>query len=378
MQLRLLGLLLTGLLFDAACFSPENNGGETDETTDGSSATTAEATDSATTTGPNTSPSTTETGTSTAPTTGPDATTTNATTGDTSTTSVDSSSGEPDVCPATHRCVSEAPEGWIGPVAFDNQPFADPATVCQDSYPNEALVANGDIVDTPAECTCSCGTATGESCSGGLLRLYAGSSNCPGIPSVNIFVPTACLDVAGSSGSFRAQAGVPLGGSCAPSLNTVLPTPEWGTRGTACTGALFLGGCAAEEVCAPNPPSGFPAPLCVYADGTNDCPAAAGYTERTIYFEGALDDQRSCADTCSCSEPEGALCEGQIVVFTDNICLSSSVGVPADDTTCVNGTATGQSLRYIPDLTAGSCEPSDVEPAGEILGTSPVTVCCTP
>nr|HMR06597.1 hypothetical protein [Polyangiaceae bacterium] len=157
--------------------------------------------------------------------------------------------------------------------------------------------------------------------------------------------------------------------------------------------ASAVGTCASPtDKCVPKVP-GAVGP-CVAQNGDHSCPA--DYTQKTLYFDGVVDDKRSCeTGSCTCGGPTGGTCACGVAVCgvnvyninscTQNSKLSSVIdgggcktyddsGWPSNDGKWGVALSTGYSVS-----TPGTCPASGTgTPSGEVSPTGPVTVCCVP
>jgi hypothetical protein len=103
---------------------------------------------------------------------------------------------------------------------------------------------------------------------------------------------------------------------------------------------------------------------CIQAEGTLECPP--GYSVRALDGWRALDDQRTCA--CACTVPA---CTAFATGFGQAGCNGGMTFIPISGG-CEDAR---QSIRATYMTT--TCMAPDVRPEGEIVGSMPVTVCCS-
>lgn len=357
------GVLLIGTTALAGCGDDSSTGpegtattGSTDPTTTASTPTTTGMPD---TTGDETD---TSTGTSADPTGGADETTTAEA-----------------VCPATHQCIEEPPDEWNGPIArFVTDPEAKEQPSCDGAYPEEATVAFEGLQADPAECSCSCGEAQEVSCENQVsVRYFADDETCSGGASADLTLiagicNTLPLTFPGNSHWLPEPIEV-QGGACEAIDEMNKEDPSFESRILACGGAELLGGCAAGRLCAPRPEGDQRPGLCVWQAGEHECPG--GYDERTVVWGGA-DDQRGCAP-CGCGDPVG-LCDEALIRLFQASCTGSLAAAFAADGECHSQSyLSTQSATVTLGDPVAFCSPTEPMAVGEVVGTDPVTVCCT-
>jgi hypothetical protein len=247
--------------------------------------------------------------------------------------------------------------------------------------------------DAPV-CSCECGAASGESCRG-LLTCNAGNTCSASIGNVTRVGGCAPYTIPVENGTNACQmvGTETANGKCTPQVTPAITPPSWEASSRVC-GASAAGACASPaEACVPKLP-GAVGP-CIAQTGDHACPAGTPYSQKTSYFDGAVDDKRSCTDSgCSCGSAAGGKCGCDIavcgiVVFNINTCSSSSQiqpvidgggcqvyndGINNPDDKWGVALSTGYSVK-----TAGTCPASGTgTPTGEVAPTGPVTVCCVP
>jgi hypothetical protein len=128
----------------------------------------------------------------------------------------------------------------------------------------------------------------------------------------------------------------------------------------------------------------FDEQLCVYQRGDLACPAGP-YRNKSVYFTG-VDDTRSCT-ACDCSSPTATTCSGSMQLYTDQSCnadettlstvLECSALAP-DPTPPSPPYMSLRSVRYTGTANAdGHCTANPSTPAGRVIPTDPITLCCT-
>jgi len=307
------------------------------------------------------------------------------TTGTDTDTQGDASSTGSGLCPSTHTCMEEAPEGWQGPVAvhraaFDpKDPKAEPPG-CGEAYPDPATAGFEGLLAEPAVCDCECADPNGTACdTSTTMRYWADDASCgEGTPQALTIFAGSCNTLPSEfpgNGHYTAEPLEAVGGACAPSTTEQVEPAAWEWQTRACDGAEFIddAGCADGRVCAPMPESPD-AMLCVWQAGDHECPDVFDST-RVLY--GDVDDGRGC-ETCSCGAPIGLCDDATISLWNGPTCLVPAAGVVGANGEC-DATGTGTSARAA-SLSGGSpnafCVASDPQSSGEAVGTEPVTVCC--
>jgi hypothetical protein len=293
-------------------------------------------------------------------------------------------------------CVPAWPNGWIAPVAFYDNGGGPPAPTpppCGAPYTVDSADGHITPVAGADPCSCSCGGVTGVTCSSPFVALYTSNQSCTNPAAFSGSVSTTCGQLANQGGINSAQmadAGVPSGGSCGTVTNLTPPawnsSSDWARSEKICTlptQHAYLtapqNGCDAGQFCAEVPAITFNSKACVYSPGQpSQCPA--GYMVKTTFFDAGT-DTRSCSGTCQCGAPTGVSCGTRVTLLAGS-CASGTNPQTLADTTCkmlsnYGGSAVSASMTQT--ITGGSCAvTSSPTPAGGIVTTGPVTVCCPP
>lgn len=358
--------------------SGEEGGDDTSSDTSGSPTSGPGTSQGPTTAGPTTDDPTTDGPTTDGPTTdGP-------TTGEPTTTATGTDTDPdptettgPAACGGDNMCVEAAPPGWSGPVIWAETPVSDDPPSCPAAYPEPAFSAFDDLQAPPAECDCSCGTATGASCATIELESFTNSS-CSGSPgSTHSINGTSCQSVTIPGGTTRLRAHDPgvSGGSCTPSANNDIPPATWGSTATVCGGASEARGiCDSDALCLARPESAFESRVCVWQPGLLECPAGS-FADRFIRHT-AVDDDRNC-EACTCDAPTGD-CTGGVSVRNEAGCSGGGVGTVPIGGTCYAQTSGSMASARGTSLSVSnvSCEPSVGTAVGEAEPDDPYTLCC--
>jgi hypothetical protein len=280
----------------------------------------------------------------------------------------------PKTCPsAGWRCVPVAPDAWEGPVLV-YEGTAESVPTCPTSMALTRLEAN---VGTPTgshTCEdCSCGPATGITCSTTITQYN--TSSCTDQLEPTMPLGATCLTTATNVDSVRIDM-TPSGGSCAvqggaPKLDPI----SWPSTIKACGApSLLADGCAAGELCAPEAATPSKARHCIWKTGEDACPSA--WPERVIAYAG-VDDNRTCTG-CGCTAPTRQ-CTGSVRYYSSSNqgCSGSSALSPIPTTCMVVKDRSG--LVLVAADGSGSCGVSgQATPSGEVTGKDPSTLCCLP
>jgi hypothetical protein len=275
-------------------------------------------------------------------------------------------------------CIPTAPEGWTGPVTL----FDGPTDAAPPSCPSGVLSiysGNADVSGAAATCSsCSCGAATGESCTTPQIQPY-NSAAC--VLPIGSPVPLGtCAKWGGNDAdSFTITASTTTGGTCAPSGGTAtnVPAPTWARQALACEAATAAGACSTGSACLAAPPTSFAeGTYCIVQTGDVACPATVFTDKRTYY--GSVDDQRGCT-MCTCAAPTGGTCKATARLYDDTACQAvdiSNIPVPSS---CMPADMDDSAELTAPPTvdTAGSCEVSGGgAPSGSPMPATPTTLCC--
>jgi hypothetical protein len=253
---------------------------------------------------------------------------------------------------------------------------------CGGSYPQVVADHAVQPEGAQAECTCTCGTVTGASCTY-LMNHYA-AGMCGGAPVVTaVPVLNSCVNIANTTHTQWNLIANPMGGSCSPSSSEVIPDAGYAGQLRVCGAEVLPAECGGDEVCAPLPSAPFNGQICIYQEGDHECPAGV-FSERTVEFT-SYTDSRECAPACSCDSPVGECtgATGTLYRDTDNCTVGGQCFNPPCleyiDQGCVGvGVSEVRSLRRTANATyAGTCEPAGYDHTGEVTPTGPVTMCCT-
>ncbi len=372
-----LGLGLTGGCTEANPFLMETEGSGSADTGSSTSATAGSTMSS--TTNSDTDPPTTTTATSVVTsTTDPDP--------DTDPTEDTTGSDETDVAPGCDGgrvCVADPPGEWQGPVIWGDSPHDDGSLACPAAYPN--LQLGGEVFDEldapPAECECSCGDASGVTCGEVTLEYHGEDSNCGSPDQMFVMAPLNCTAAPSGAPGHHWQVPAPGvdGGSCPPSLSETIPVSTWTSTTTLCGGGSSIPDvCDPGQQCVPGPAEEFESRVCIWQEGSIDCPRGIGYDDRFVRHQ-AIADTRACA-ACTCESPTGD-CTGSVQLWNPTSCSAAPTASVSLGGSC---TATGNLAQNAVEgarlgttfIQNTECEPSEGTAVGEAEPSEPITLCC--
>ncbi len=307
---------------------------------------------------------------------------------DVSTDALGATDGEP---PCT--CLSGAPSGWTGPVAFATASSGTvPPLSCPALLPSVVYRGMQDPGGEAAQCSCACGAPQGGTC-GARMTYYTNPCGMTlgGCISQSFGLQAgACTQLATVDGncagqvvkSFSPDYAQLTPGSCTPMPDVDVPPVTWATSAIACgpTGAWGMGTCAAGEVCTAATQTQS-ANLCLMAGGTQSCEGLpAPYAVQHVAYGGAV-DSRGCS-ACMCGQPSPECDLGGTADFYSDSACTQSVGSRALSSaagTCYSLPGSSYYAHYSPAANlSGSCTPSGGTPGGGVTvdGTMATTFCC--
>ena len=291
---------------------------------------------------------------------------------------------------AGYACEGSPPAGWSGPDLFWTGAAGTTAPPCPAGY--QAMNGYAGPTGSNDSCACTC-VATGQTCTATVaLHSDMACSVNPACRSVTVTAtgtgactPIPATSNCGSLGSFNVDAGVPTPsvGTCTPQVTKTPGSAEgWTSAARVCTAiADAPGGCvAAGQQCVLEGPSAFGAAICVHQSGDVSCPA--GYPTKSVIYGGET-DMRGCGPCTCSSKTTGGSCAGTISVWGDlaGSCTGAAPGTYTLGTTCGTYNGAGNNPGYAQGnftVTPGTCTVvTQPTPTGSVIGTGPVTVCCT-
>lgn len=267
-----------------------------------------------------------------------------------------------------------APSGWTGPLAVFASGEGDTgAPTCPASL--AVAKVDGHEGDPKSALTCSpctCG-APDTSCSATLIQ--HGDTSCANTTKTTALTTTVCEDMLNGTDSLKVLVNASAT-SCPAAGGVATREPvTWPTTVVACGAPeLLTSGCAADEVCAPDPPATFRPKHCISQVGDVACPAP--WTTKLSVSTG-VNDARKCP-ACSCQAPAGVACTGTARFSAPSLACNSvaTVNIPITCTT-TGAQSSWKLLTLTPS--AGACAPQSTPPQpGSLAKEGPVTVCCEP
>lgn len=276
---------------------------------------------------------------------------------------------DPDCGAAGYACVAAPPDGWTGPVALHEAPFADSVPPCPDRYPD--VEYQGDTGPDAAAATCDeCACAAAEiSCSVD-LELFT-NWKCKGGGTMSAPVTSgSCVGLDASATSLHLGKPTMTTQACAPSGGkAIIPALVRSTRGIVCGATRRSGGCEAGNICAPLPAAPFHEAHCISKKGATSCPSSYPDQHRLE----TVSDDRGCSP-CACSAPASAPCAATTTLFDDAACGVQIASLPNDDT-CVTSMPASAMVAISGGGTA-TCTPKGGTPSGAVTPTTQETICC--
>jgi hypothetical protein len=236
----------------------------------------------------------------------------------------------------------------------------------------------------PTCSTCTCGDATGVTCSAPVASLFA-MQGCAGAAAcASVALTTTCQELKSSSSTACGQGGLYLsvsapvasGGMCTASPQTyTVPMAQWSTNFIACGTTTSPVSCSTNEVCVAQANMG--GQVCVYQSGDVACPSTSLYTNNRQVIGTKFDDTRACS-ACSCGTAQ-AKCSGAGAALSSDPSCGSPVSIAVPDTCSAVNIAT--SSQYNVQLTQvptgdGTCAASGGVAGGMVAPANMVTICC--
>ena len=285
------------------------------------------------------------------------------------------SGGAPPSCGADLVCVPETPSGWQGPFAVYTGDGAVGTPFCPGTYGQVLGDYFADLDPGVSDCGCSCGAATGVTCSSTAYLCNVANCNiaiaCTNLNAAQTLTAgPAC--VASNPGAFVTVGGggVTNAGSCASGTVPNIPAPTWGTAAKVCGGATTTPvGCDAGQICAPSGDAQF-AKLCIAQPGEVACTDAFYSVQHVVYEDKT--DTRSCVGSCGCGAPTST-CAGH-VDFNHSACMLNDSTVNLGGCAAVDAAASEASFTQ--PVGSGTCTPTGGAPTGEVTPTGALTLCC--
>jgi hypothetical protein len=283
--------------------------------------------------------------------------------------------GAPPSCGTGLVCVPETPSGWQGPFAVYTGDGAVGTPFCPTTYAQVLGDYFADLDPGVADCGCTCGAATGVTCSSTaylcnvsdcLLAIACTNLNADQTltagPSCVASNPGAKVTVGGG--------GVTNAGSCAAMTNPTIPPPTWGTAAKVCGGATTTTvGCDAGEICAPAGDTQFDK-LCIVQPGEVACTDPFYSVQHVVYEDET--DSRSCSGVCGCGAATST-CTGH-VDFNHSSCMLNDSTVAVGG--CAAVAAVASEASFGQPVGSGTCAPTGSAVTGGVTPTGALTLCC--
>ncbi len=270
------------------------------------------------------------------------------------------------------QCVPAVPSGWSGPVAMASGPSTPPA--CTSEYPTQTTsgVLADNLSADPATCGCTCKNPVIAICSTATLNVYGGGTcGSTGNKVADLVNGSKCTAASLDSLATHMRAtGNFISGSCVAQPSEQVPSATWGLQARACGGASTAGACSGGQLCVP-PAATFE--MCIYQAGNLACPA--GYTNKSVFYEG-FDDTRGCT-ACTCGTATGnCVGTGTVSLHNKNDCTDDVKTI--DLGTCASAVTATHAKYNDGPATNVTCPPAPG--AGMSTGTATpkdaVTFCC--
>jgi hypothetical protein len=279
----------------------------------------------------------------------------------------------PDAAPSLNcpiNCLPPAPEGWTGPSAIYDGPFASAPAACPEQYTLEEVVATRDLAVAATTCECGAPTFSGASCNF-TTTTYSGNGCEYGVVT-NTQTSGACYQH--NVNAVRvSSASLATSGSCTfPTPAAVKPEPVPGIATKAC-GLPQTASCSSERsdcTATPLPTSPF-SRLCIHKAGDQACPSA-DYAVKIVSYLDVTDD-RDC--TACTGTAAGGTCPTVFGWSNMNFCTGPSGTNRAIGSTCWTPVEGSRLVFFNP--TGMTCNVAAAgTPTGAVEPVDPVTFCC--
>lgn len=334
----------------------------------------------------------------------------------------ESTTGEAITCVAGNVCVGEVPDGWNGPAALRDIPADGGIADCQGAYP-ELLLADAYSGPVGEDFECDCACELGDvACDGSAVVDISNHQNSdnlsPCIPSnggtdglvqdamVTPDDPTAhpagerSIDPSLSHGVTVSNVDTSLAGECLPVAMTTESPTAWTARTILCGSPSSPDEtCGMGETCVTRPLSPYASDVCIWAEGELACPEA--YPDQTVHYR-EIEDNRGCSE-CQCGSADGDCVDPSVGVsywYPNFIVgggsfpgLTAPLLFDAPSSSCEPVSPSGEGFPYSVSDSVGNitfdagtlvlddqdapCPSSGGAPQGDVVGSDPVTICCT-
>lgn len=357
---------LASTLFVTVCALATGCPTTSDQTSDGSSSGSGSSGGSATTTASTTMTTTTDgSDTGSASMSSTSATAGSSSVGD---SSAGSETGDPECGPAS-VCNEPAPSGWFGPAVFARVTEGEDAPACPAEYPEAGpTVLEGYADPGPAICSCECDLSMAQSCSSYVYGHSTASCN-----TYNVYSATSenCTNVALTNYA-QFYAYLQNNPFCMQNKSEEFPPVQWDASITSCKLPVTATACGDGGVCTPLPGGDFEAPVCIYKQGDEACPA--GVYDTKVSFYTGVEDTRECTN-CTCGTVQPNCNNLTLDLYNGTDCA----GLPTNSLTA-NGaceSAAAGSVAVPPAADDGCPVQTAPEPMGSIAPVGEFTFCCT-
>lgn len=289
---------------------------------------------------------------------------TTASTGDSGSTAGET--GDPECGPAA-VCGQPAPAGWFGPAIYSRVVEGD-APNCPTEYPSGGpTVLEGYHDPGPALCDCECNLSMAQTCSA-----YVYGHNTASCNTYNYTQVTEACAPATITAYAQFYAYSQNNPTCMQNKLEEFPAVQWDANIKSCKLADNPPSCGDGGICTPVPGEDFEAPVCIYKQGTEECPAGP-YSQKLTFYTG-VDDSRDCS-SCTCGTV-AANCENAVAdIYTGSECAGNpTTSLPAGGSCTA---AVGGSVAMSIDESAACPVTTTPEPMGSIAAVGEFTFCCT-
>ncbi len=274
--------------------------------------------------------------------------------------------GDPE-CGPSAVCGQPAPAGWFGPAIYSRVVEGD-APACPAEYPSGGpTVLEGYHDPGPALCDCECNLNMMQTCSA-----YVYGHNNSSCNTYNYSQVTEACSAVSITAYAQFYAYLQNNPSCMQNKMEEFPAPQWDASIKSCKLGDNPTSCGEGGICTPVPGADFEAPVCIYKQGDEACPAGP-YSNKVTFFTG-VEDSRDCS-SCTCGTV-AANCDNAVAdVYTGTECAGNPTSSLAANGGCVP--AVGGSIAMAIDDASTCPITATPEPTGSIAAVGEFTFCCT-